>query len=62
MKTENLLKAYDTCVQFQKQLRAAHTDAIEGEDDFAEVVIFNLLEDLVKPDSQMRRIVEASQA
>jgi hypothetical protein len=45
MKSENLNKAHATFEAFLKQLRASHTDAIECEDGFAELLIFNLLHD-----------------
>jgi hypothetical protein len=61
MKSENLNKACDTYDQFQKQLRLAHTDAIETGDRFAEIFIFNLLHDSTKIGYELGRAKEAAQ-
>ncbi len=43
MKPENLNKASKSFELFLKHLHASHTDAINAEDGFAELVIFSLL-------------------
>ena len=60
MKSENLTKAHATFEAFLKQLRASHTDAIESEDGFAELVIFNLLHDSAEIGWQLARAKEAA--
>ena len=60
MKSENMLKAHDAFVSFEKLLRAAHTDAIESEDKFAEILIWNTLEEIVSVDWRLKRMREAA--
>jgi hypothetical protein len=60
MKSESLTKAYDTYVECEKQLRMAHTDAIEAEDQFAEILIFQILEKMVEVDWRLKRMAEAA--
>ena len=60
MKSENLNKAHDSFELFLKQLRAAHTDAIEAEEGFGEILIFNLLHQSTEIGWQLARAKEAA--
>lgn len=60
MKTENLNKAYDSFEAFLKQLRAAHNDARDSGDGFAEILIFNLLHQSAEIGWQLARAKEAA--
>lgn len=44
MKTENLFKACDSFTSFQSELQEAHTDAVNSDNEFAEITLFELLE------------------
>jgi hypothetical protein len=60
MKSENLRKASNSFELYLKQLRAAHTDAIECDDGFAELLIFNMLHDSAEIGWQLERAKEAA--
>jgi hypothetical protein len=60
MKTENMLKACETYEVFNSQLRDAHRDAVNSCDQFAEIVLYSLLEEAAKMDNQLKRIKEAA--
>jgi hypothetical protein len=60
MKSENMVKAYDSFVEFEKSFRMAHTDAIDAKDHFAEILIYQILEDLAQTDWRLKRMAEAA--
>lgn len=60
MKTENLIQACDLFDAYQKALRRAHTDSIEAEEGFGELLIFNLLHDSAEIGWQLARAKEAA--
>lgn len=60
MKTENLMKACDSFDCFFSELREAHTDAVNSENQFAEVVIFSLIEQAAKMQAKLNRIKDAA--
>lgn len=60
MKTENLTKACDSFSFFASELREAHTDAVNSENQFAELALFSLIEDAVKLETKLFRIKEAA--
>ena len=45
MKTENLTKALHSVELLTSGLRAAHSDAVQAENQFAEIVLLGLLAD-----------------
>ena len=60
MKTENLTKACDSFEQFFRELREAHTDSVNSDNQFAEMVIFSLVEQAAEMSNQLARIKEAA--
>jgi hypothetical protein len=60
MKSENMVKAYDSFVEFGKSMRMAHTDAIDAKDLFAEILIYRILEDLAQTEWRLKRMAEAA--
>jgi hypothetical protein len=60
MKTENLMKACDSFDFFYSELREAHTDAVNSENQFAEFALFGLIEDAAKIQTKLNRIKEAA--
>jgi hypothetical protein len=60
MKSENMTKAYELFVSFEKTLRLAHTDAIDAKDQFAEILIFRMLEEATQTDWVLKRMGEAA--
>lgn len=61
MRAENLKKASKSFELFLNHLRASHTDAINCEDGFAELVIFNLLHESAEIRWQLERAKEAAE-
>ena len=61
MKSENMTKAYELFVSFEKRLRLAHTDAIDAKDEFAELLIFTMLEEAAQTHWRLKRMREAAQ-
>lgn len=61
MKTENLLKACDSFDRFFSELREAHTDAVNSDNQFAEIAVFSLIEQAAKLSNQLARLKEAAQ-
>lgn len=61
MKTENLMKACNSFDLFFSELREAHTDAVNSENQFAEIVIFSLIEKAAEMSNQLSRIKEAAE-
>lgn len=61
MRSENMVNAYESFRNFEIQLRMAHTDAIEAEDQFAEILIFLMLEKVVEIDWRLKLMSEAAQ-
>ena len=41
MKTENLMKACDSFDFFFSEIRSAHTDAVNSDNQFAEIALFS---------------------
>ncbi|SPE60091.1 hypothetical protein SBV1_370075 [Verrucomicrobia bacterium] len=60
MKTENLTKAYHSFDFFFQELREAHTDAVNSENQFAEAALFSLLEEAVKLQTKLTVIRETA--
>ena len=60
MKAENLNNAHATFEAFLKQLRAAHNDARDSGDGFAELLIFNLLHQSAEIGWQLAKAKEAA--
>jgi len=60
MKTENLIKACDSFAFFFSELREAHTDAVNSENQFAEIAIFSLIEQAAKMQTKLSRVKEAA--
>ena len=60
MTTENLMKACDTYDQFVKELRAAHSDAVNSDNQFAEIAVFSLIEQAAKLGNQLARLKDAA--
>ena len=56
MKSENMVKAYGSFVEFEKTLRLAHTDAIDPKDQFAEILIFQMLEEATQTHWVLKRM------
>lgn len=62
MKTENLMKACDSFDFFFAELREAHTDAVNSDEQFAEVALFSLIESAAKMQTKLNRIRETATA
>ena len=62
MKTENLMKACDTCDLFVKELRASHKDAVESDNQFAEILLLSLIEEAATLQTKMNRIKDAARS
>ena len=60
MKTENLTKACDSFDFFFSELREAHTDAVNSENQFAEVALFSLIEEAVAMQTKLNRVRDAA--
>lgn len=60
MKSENMVKAYNSFVEFEKTLRLAHTDAIDAGDQYAEILIFAVLEQASQAHWRLKRMREAA--
>lgn len=61
MKSKFMIGAYEHFAMFQQELRRAHNDAINADDKFAEILIFNLLEQTGKTHNLLKRMSEASE-
>lgn len=61
MKTENLKKAYASAQILAREIREAHTDAVNSENQFAEIAIFDLIEPSVELEQKLKRLVDASE-
>ena len=61
MKIENLMKACDSFDLFFKELREAHTDAVNSDNQFAEIAIFSLIEQASRFGQQLARLKEAAE-
>lgn len=60
MKTENLMKASDSFEFFFSELRAAHTDAVNSDNQFAEIALFSLIEQAAKIQPKLARVKDAA--
>ena len=60
MKSENMVKAYELFSEYEKSLRLAHSDAIDGKDEFAEILIYAVLEDATQKHWRLKRMAEAA--
>lgn len=56
MKTENLIKASDSFEFFFKDIRAAHTDAINSGNEFAHIAFLDLIQDVAKVQVKLNSI------
>lgn len=62
MNTENLMKACDSFDFFFAELREAHTDAVNSDNQFGEVALFSLIESAAKMQTKLNRIRDAATA
>jgi len=62
MKTENLTKACHSFDFFFYELREAHTDAVNSENQFAEIALFSLIESAATMQTKLARVKEAATA
>jgi len=60
MKSENMVKAYEFFSEFERTLRMAHTDAIDANDAFAEVLIYSMLEETPQKHGRLKRMALAA--
>jgi hypothetical protein len=60
MKTENLTKAVQTFSMFESELREAHTDAIHSGNEFAEIVLYDMIERAAELRLHLRRAAVAA--
>lgn len=60
MKTENLNKAYQSAQFLAREIREAHTDAVNAENQFAEIALFDLIEETVKLEQKLKRLTDAA--
>ena len=61
MRTTNLSDACEYFKHFFNQLQNAHSDAINANNQFAEMVILSLLEDAAKMQNQLLKIKAAAE-
>lgn len=59
MKSENIVKACDSFEFFYSALGEAHTDAVNANNQFAELVIFSLLESAAKIRARLTQVRDA---
>jgi hypothetical protein len=59
MKTKNLTKAFQTAQFLAREIREAHTDAVNSENPFAEIAIFDLIAQSVELENKLARLAEA---
>jgi hypothetical protein len=62
MRTENLTKACDSFDLFFKELREAHADSVNSENQFAEIALFSLIESAARMQTKLARVREAANA
>ena len=62
MRTENLEKACNSFESFFGALREAHTDAVNSDNQFAEIALFALIESAAKMQTKLARVREAATA
>jgi hypothetical protein len=55
-----MVKAYQLFDEFEKTLRMAHTDAIDAKDEFAEILIYAVLEEATQKHWRLKRMAEAA--
>ena len=60
MKTENLTKAYHSAQFLAHEIREAHTDAVNSENQFAEIALFGLIEETVNLEQKLKRLTDAA--
>lgn len=60
MKSRNLEQAFKSYAEFEVALRAAHTDAVDGKNGFAEILIYELLEESSRTHWLLNRMKEAA--
>jgi len=60
MEKENLIKALHSAQLLTQDIREAHTDAVDSENPFAEIAIFDLLEVATSLEQKLKRIVAAA--
>lgn len=61
MKTENIEKAHQTSEVLRNDLRKAFGDAIDSGNQFAEIVILDVLKKATELESKIKHIMIASQ-
>jgi hypothetical protein len=60
MNTENLTKAFESAQFLAREIREAHTDAVNSDNQFAEIAIFDLIETSVKLEQSLERLMYAA--
>ncbi len=60
MKSENLTRAYQLYSEYIIALRTAHTDAVDAENEFAEILIYTMLQEVSERQWRLRRMAEAA--
>lgn len=60
MKTENLTKACNSFDFFFSELRESHTDAVNSDNQFAEIALFSLIESAAQMQTKLARVKEAA--
>ena len=61
MKSQNMVKAYELFSEFQIALRMTQTDAVESKDNFAAILVSQLLEETCRTHWLLQRMQEATQ-
>lgn len=59
--TENLLKACDSFGFFFAELREAHTDAVNSDNQFAEIALYTLIEKAADLRTLLARVKDAAE-
>ncbi len=60
MKSENIKRAYQLYSEFALALRMAHTDAIDTEEAYAELLLYQMLAEVSQKQWLLRRMTEAA--
>jgi len=60
LKTENLTLASRSAEMLCRNIRAAHTDAVNSGNDFAEIVLYGLIEEAQKLEQKISRAAAAA--
>ena len=54
------VRAFELHTEFEVALRKAHTDAVDAKDEFAEILIYAVLEEASQKHWQLKRMAEAA--